>query len=327
MQVSGSLNPAESGPFWRCVKDFNSKREVQQEQEDLKSAEVEFEEAEAPSQNEAAARFYTAQLQVVHTQQKRTLKEVLDAAEEILAHKAERDAASLDEVQNKHLRLEGDKWSNNKEGILSATQVRVQGDASPLDLCVLWEVDLVLPTISSLRAAVNLTSDRGAVVLLVAARADSKQHAAVETSIAALVQDGRSLPKRVLLKGSEEYWAILVLPMSAHGDLEESGAASTLAQKLWLGESLIEKMPDFVEANQRARLYPESPQNRHFALVKEKGDPWYRKLLASLGLDSCAIVQPDPELGQVMQIVAERVKQDSRLLLNSRIRRACPFIL
>ena len=90
------------------MKDYNSKRGVQQEQEDLKSAEVAFEEAEAPSQNEAAARFYTAQLQVVHTQQKRTLKEVLDAAEEILANKAERDSASLDEVQNKHLRLESE---------------------------------------------------------------------------------------------------------------------------------------------------------------------------------------------------------------------------
>ena len=82
------------------MKDYNSKIEVQQEKEDLKSAEVALEAAEAPSQNEAAARFYTAQIQVVHAQQKRTLKEVLDAAEEILANKAERDSASLDEVQN-----------------------------------------------------------------------------------------------------------------------------------------------------------------------------------------------------------------------------------
>lgn len=109
------MNPAESGPFWRCVKDYNSKREVQQEQEDLKSAEVAFEEAEAPSQNEAAARFCTAQLQVVHTQQKRTLKEVLDAAEEILANKAERDSASLDEVQ---MRLESDNDNRNENRLM-----------------------------------------------------------------------------------------------------------------------------------------------------------------------------------------------------------------
>ena len=63
--------------------------------------------------------------------------------------------------------------------------------------------------------------------------------------------------------------------------------------------------------SEKNRLYPDSPTNRHFALGVQKGDQWWRRFLADLEIDQngVALVQPDPEVGEVMEIARTWVKE------------------
>ena len=284
---------------------------VQQEDSALQVAETAAVEAAAAAEElpevERAVQLYVAQLQSVHAKRQRLLTDVVDKAEEILAGKIEREGAALKEVTGRFLRLEMEKFAGHKDGILSPCQLRIQGDAHPLDICFLWECDLLLPTLPQLKTAMRLCGTKGAVVLLVPAKPDLKVHSAVELGVAGLVLEN-VVSKRILLTSSlEDFWAVVLLQEAG---LESDEKPETLAQRLWRSRNLIEKLP-MLPKSEKNRLYPDSPTNRHFALGVQKGDQWWRRFLADLEIDQngVALVQPDPEVGEVMEIARTWVKE------------------
>ena len=217
---------------------------VQQEDSALQVAETAAVEAAAAAEElpevEKAVQLYVAQLQSVHAKRQRLLTDVVDKAEEILAGKIEREGAALKEVTGRFLRLEMEKFAGHKDGILSPCQLRIQGDAHPLDICFLWECDLLLPTLPQLKTAMRLCGTKGAVVLLVPAKPDLKVHSAVELGVAGLVLEN-VVSKRILLTSSlEDFWAVVLLQEAG---LESDEKPETLAQRLWRSRNLIEKLP------------------------------------------------------------------------------------
>ena len=104
--------------------------------------------------------------------------------------------------------------SSVKTLVFDQQSMRMPGfHACPNEICVLWDTSAMLPTIPTLRGALRLVGNRGAVILTTPTHPDAKSHNAVEQSVSGLVHDIGIVPKRILFTGpaGADAWAIFLL--------------------------------------------------------------------------------------------------------------------
>ncbi|CAE7194004.1 unnamed protein product, partial [Symbiodinium sp. CCMP2456] len=321
-EISNSVDPSESGPYWRCIKAFDKSQAALRAEEDVAQADKELAATdlaekpglEATAEQDAAAIArdkHTKSIIAWHARLRKELPAVLEEAQELVAKKKEKVGDAIRQSAGQH-------WRLVQEKITAGACTTLMSDSSPSDIILLWDATLVRVTVTLFQLAQKLIGSRGVIIVL--SDVDhSGRSLDQEIVFANVVSTGSLYRRQILLKSGDG--AIVVAHVFVHGcateDQPENRGGNTCSKVLAAPMLLDSLPPSQTASNEKTKLYPANSPNRHAALPSERPKQWYEHVLKGLDLlkEKTCIIEMDPGVGHVFQIVHEHMTKGGEAIL------------